>query len=135
MLQEQVLQYRRLWLSLGWLLVAGVCYLSLTPRPPQVDLGIHFFDKLSHFTAYAVMMGWFMQLYPARRTRLWYALGFIGMGISIEFLQGMGTARLFELADMLANSLGVFVILMLMNTPLSQALYSLEQKIGNRRVC
>ena len=129
-MHQQTLQYRPLWLALGWLLVAGVWYVCLTPNPPRIDLGIRFFDKLSHFTAYAAMMGWFMQLYPALRTRLLYAVGFIAMGIGIEFLQGMGTARLFEVADMLANGLGVVTMLLLMKTRFGNLLVKLEQKIG-----
>lgn len=126
---ETRLQYRTLWLIIGWLLVATVCYLSLTPKPPKVDLGIEFFDKISHFIAYAGMMGWFVQLYQKRGTRIYYALGFIGMGISIEILQGMGRVRMFEYADMLANSLGVVVILLIMQTKFSFILWHIEQKI------
>ena len=105
----------------------SVCYLSLTPKPPQIDLGIDFFDKISHFIAYAVMMGWFIQLYSIFRTRMSYAVGFIVMGVVIEILQGMGPARMFEYADMLANSLGVLTILVLMNTRLNKAFLYFEQ--------
>lgn len=112
-------------------MVASVWYLSLTPRPPEIDLGISFFDKISHFTAYATLMGWFMQLYPRIRTRLFYAAGFIGMGILIEFLQGLGPARLFEYADMLANALGVLVLLSISQTGMANLLYLLEQKLLN----
>lgn len=132
MQNDPVLRYRKLWLSLGWLLVASVWYLSLTPKPPQIDLGIDFFDKISHFTAYATMMFWFMQLYPATRTRLLYAVGFIAMGSSIEILQGMGTARLFEYADMLANSLGVLCVYMFINTKSGKMLRYIEQIIAKR---
>jgi len=125
------LRFRPLWLTLGWLLIASVWYLSLMPQPPQIDLGIDFFDKISHFTAYAVMMGWFMQLYQATRTRLFYALGFICMGIAIEYLQGMGPDRLFEYADMLANTLGVVVLLGLTPGRFSHLLWRVEQKLFN----
>lgn len=132
MQQQTVLKFRPFWLTLGWLLVVSVWYLSLTPKPPEIDLGIDFFDKISHFTAYAAMMAWFMQLYQATRTRLFYALGFIAMGITIEFLQGMGTARLFELADMLANSLGVIVAFVFVNTRFSKTLVCFEQTIAKK---
>lgn len=123
------LHYRTLWLTLGWLLVATVWYLSLTPKPPKIDLGIEFFDKISHFTAYAAMMGWFIQLYSTTRTRLFYAAGFIGMGMVIEILQGMGPARLFEYADMLANSLGVVGIFMLQKTGIERGLLYIEVRL------
>ena len=128
---QPVLIFRPLWLTLGWLLVASVWYLSLTPKPPQVDLGIDFFDKINHFTAYAAMMGWFMQLYHSARTRFIYAFGFICMGIAIEFVQGMGPHRLFEVADMLANSMGVLVSLSFMRTGFCRQLWHIEQKIFN----
>ena len=127
---QQELKYRRLWLTLGWLLVTSVWYLSLTPKPPQIDLGIDFFDKISHFLAYATMMGWFMQLYHARRTRMVYALGFVCMGIVIEYLQGMGPDRLFEYADMLANSLGVLAAWLFIRGNLQQTFSAMEKQLS-----
>ena len=127
---QQTLKYRLLWLALGWLLVASVWYLSLTPRPPQIDLGIDFFDKISHFTAYATMMGWFMQLYYSLRTRLFYATGFVCMGVAIEFIQGMGPDRLFEYADMLANSAGVLLALLIISSRLQHGLLKFEKLVG-----
>ncbi|MDH5446269.1 MAG: VanZ family protein [Gammaproteobacteria bacterium] len=128
-MSESILRYRKLWLGLGWLLVASIWYLSLTPKPPQIDLGIDFFDKISHFTAYAAMTAWFIQLYSTTRTRLFYAAGFVCMGIAIEFLQGLGSDRLFEYADMLANSLGVLSMLLLKDSSLSNVLYQFERHI------
>jgi VanZ family protein len=51
-------------------------------------------------------MLWFAFLYRRTPTRLWYALGFIAMGVAIEFIQPY-TGRDFEVADMLADALGV----------------------------
>ena len=51
-------------------------------------------------------MLWFAFLYRRAPTRAWYALGFVAMGIAIEFIQPY-TGRDFELADMLADALGV----------------------------
>ncbi len=130
MRREPILYYRKLWLGLGWLLIVSVWYLCLTPKPPQVDLGISFFDKISHFTAYFVMLAWFKQLYVARLTRIFYALGFIAMGISIEFLQGLGTARLFEIADMMANTLGVVAAWWIIQGRLECGLVRLEKHLN-----
>lgn len=55
-----------------------------------------------------MLMFWFAFLYRRTRTRLWYALGFIAMGIAIEFIQPY-TGRQFELADMAADALGVLL--------------------------
>ena len=51
-------------------------------------------------------MLWFAFLYRRTPTRAGYALGFVAMGIAIEFIQPC-TGRDFEVADMLADALGV----------------------------
>ena len=53
-------------------------------------------------------MFWFAYLYRRMPTRALYAVGFIAMGIAIEFLQGF-TGRHFEVADMAANTVGVLL--------------------------
>ena len=52
---------RRAWLAVGWFGVGLVVFLSLTPTPPEVDLGAYT-DKWEHLTAYALLMWWFCQL-------------------------------------------------------------------------
>ena len=58
-----MLRYFKLWLSIGWLMVVGLCYFSLISNPPELDIGIEYFDKVRHFVAYFVLMFWFAQLY------------------------------------------------------------------------
>ena len=94
---------RRAGLAIGWAAVAVVIYLSLTPEPPQVDVDDS--DKLGHFLAYGALTYWFGQFY-FRRARAAYALGFVAMGIALEFAQGAVGYRSLELADMAANTLG-----------------------------
>lgn len=86
--------------------MAFVVYLSIMPNPP-VGPPIPFFDKVGHLLAYATLMGWFTQLYSGKTA--WWRLGlaFVLLGVVIEVLQGLGPSRLFEVADMLANSAGV----------------------------
>jgi hypothetical protein len=91
-------------LALGWAWVATVIYLSLTPSPPKIDLESG--DKLGHLFAYAVLTYWFCQFY-FHSSRVLYALGFVAMGIGLEFAQRATGYRSFELADMAANTLGV----------------------------
>ena len=103
--EAAALRWLRLWLATGWLLVAAVVYLSLTPAPPYVELPQS--DKLGHVVAYAVLMFWFMQIYHQRRTRMLIAVGFVFLGVSLELLQGYSGERQLEFADMIANTAGV----------------------------
>ena len=90
------------YLAIGWGWAATIVWLSLTSSPPQVD--VPYSDKIGHLASYAVLMFWFSQLY---RTRIFYAAGFILMGVALEFVQGQLGYRSYEVADMLANALGV----------------------------
>jgi VanZ family protein len=103
--KARALRWLPLWLAMGWLLVATVIYLSLTPTPPDIDLPQG--DKLGHVAAYATLMFWFMQMYERRRSRVLFALGFVLLGIALEFLQTLTETRQFEIADMLADTAGV----------------------------
>ena len=96
---------RPLWLALGWGWVAAIVWLSLMQSPPTIDIAQG--DKLGHFLAYGILMFWFCQLYPERRTRLGYALGFAALGVGLEFAQRALGYRSYEAFDMLANALGV----------------------------
>ena len=99
------LKARPLWVALGWGLILLVVYLSLTPTP--VDLPLEKGDKLSHVLAYLVLMWWFANLYPSAHHRICWAAGFVLLGIVLEFLQRWTGYRSFELADMVAGTLGV----------------------------
>ena len=94
---------RPFWVTGGWAILAGIVYLSLTPSPPPVDFESG--DKARHLMAYAVLMVWFALLYPARKPRL--AIAFVSLGIALEFAQGASGYRSFDVADMIANALGV----------------------------
>ncbi len=114
------LRFHSWWLTVGWGLVLGVVYSSLTPNPVDVSplvLG----DKLAHFGAYLVLMLWFAQLYARRRHRIiagWLVL----LGVVLEVVQGGLGYRTFDLADMLANALGVVAAWWLAATPLGHGL-------------
>lgn len=89
----------------GWLWAATIVYLSLTPSPP--DPGFDYGDKLGHLLAYGGLMFWSCFLYRYRYTRLAYGIGWIALGVALEFAQDATGTRSFELADMAANTLGV----------------------------
>jgi len=101
------MRWRGLGLAFGWVLVAAIVWLSLTPSPPKLEFEQS--DKLGHLAAYGTLMFWFCQLYARRAPRLAYAVAFVAMGITLEFAQGETGYRSFELADMGANTLGVLL--------------------------
>ena len=92
------------YLAIGWGWAAAIVWLSLTPAPPQVD--VPYSDKIGHLASYGLLMFWFCQLYTRR---IFFAAGFILMGVALEVIQGQLGYRSFEVADMLANALGVLL--------------------------
>ncbi len=122
------LRLRRLWLAIGFLLVLIVIYLSVTPQPADVG-DLPGGDKLGHFAAYAVMTLWFYQIYGARRIRWTIGIGFIAMGIALEYIQLLTGYRMFEYADMGANTAGTVIAFLLAQTPISQGLIALEKLV------
>jgi VanZ family protein len=97
---------RTAWRIVGWLGVALLLWLSLTPSPPQVADVPHL-DKLQHALAYALLMLWFAQLNAEPGARTMTAAALLTLGIAIEFLQGWGGAREFSVADMAADLVGI----------------------------
>ena len=81
----------------------------MSVSPHLVDSGVEQGDKLGHLLAYGILMFWFCVLYRPLRARAFYAVGFIAMGIALEFVQGWLGYRSFEAADMAANAAGVAV--------------------------
>ena len=98
---------RKACIAAGWGWVAAIVWLSLTPRPPVIDIPQS--DKIGHFVAYGLLMFWFSQLYLQRRTRIAYAAGFIAMGVGLEIAQGALGFRTYDVFDMYANTLGVLL--------------------------
>jgi VanZ family protein len=118
------------WRGIGWLFVAWVIYESLTPSPIQTP-GIEFGDKIGHFSAYFIMMGWFAQLYRRSRHLLFLAV-FIALGVAMEFVQGQTGYRAFEYADMAANSLGALSSWLLAAGSFSSTLLRVEQRLFSK---
>ncbi len=129
---------RRLWLSIGWLLVALVVYLSLVSGRLPIDTIVsdevsdRFVYGFAHALAYATLMWWFLQLYPATR-RAALAVGLIAMGILLEVLQGITLDRTPGYLDVLANIAGVLLGWLLGKTPLSRALEIVERRFIRRQ--
>ncbi|MDA3870120.1 MAG: VanZ family protein [Gammaproteobacteria bacterium] len=110
-------RYQKLWLAIGYALVALVIYLTASSHPPDSGIDLPNFDKVMHALAYFVLMGWFAQLYHVKKHRIIYALIFVFMGIALEIVQSFDPARSAELADMVANASGVLLAFLLTRTP------------------
>ena len=54
-------------------------------------------------------MFWFCLLYAGKQTRIAYAVLWIGMGVSLEYAQGLLAYRTFDIDDMIANAIGVLL--------------------------
>jgi len=96
---------RRVWYGIGWLGIALLLYLSLAQLPPA--LSVDHSDKLGHLLAYCVLTYGWAQLLPAIRQRFWLGLGFITLGIALEYLQLWTSWHTFDYYDMVANTIGV----------------------------
>ncbi len=125
------LRLRPLWLLCGWAMLAMAVWLSLIAAPPQI-VGIPYIDKVKHLLAYAVLMGWFGQIYTTRGTQRGWLIGLVVMGIMLEFLQGWGGARFFEYADMLANTLGALLGYWLTRNVLAGTLARVDLRLARR---
>lgn len=113
-------------MGVGIVLVLAVVCLSLIDIPPPVK-SVMLHDKVTHLIAYAGLMGWFVQIFRHDLTRLVLVLGFVALGISIEFVQGMVPSRQFEVLDMIANSSGVVLAWALGYTRVGQVLPGIER--------
>jgi VanZ family protein len=98
---------QRVWIAFGLCFIALVVYLSLTADPLQIDLPMPF--KVGHVTAYAWLMLWFSQVVRSVRSRGLLALALVGLGVALEFAQGMTGYRTFSYSDMLDDGIGVAV--------------------------
>lgn len=124
------LRFKIFWLLTGFGLIAFVVMQSLTPSP--VDMGVHFWDKSLHTVGYFVLMGWFMQIYHSKQAKLFWTVFFVLMGVGLEFLQDLGGVRQYEVNDMLANCLGVFIALGLSFTMFANILAYFDRLIAGK---
>jgi VanZ family protein len=123
------LRYRRLWLIIGYLLIALVIFLSLTGKPVRIDTSLPNQDKLFHALAYFVLTFWFMQIYHIRHHVFRWVVFFLCLGLLMEYLQGFEPQRYSEVGDMVANTLGVAAAVAVARTPLRFMLMRLESYI------
>jgi VanZ family protein len=99
-----------LWSALGWALVAAVVIGSLVPG--EVVAAAHVSDKIMHAGAYGTLMVWFSGFYR-RAAYPAIAVVLIALGLALDLLQMLTPTRVFDLYDVLMNSAGVVVGLIL----------------------
>lgn len=98
------LTFAGLWSIIGWALVVAVVVLSLIPSVPLPP--VQGSDKVAHIIAYFGLMIWFGQLY-FRRFHPRIAVALLALGVLLEFLQRLTPYRTFEVADMVADGMGI----------------------------
>ncbi len=124
----QPLRYRFWWIAGGVVMALAVIVTSLLPAAdlPSVQL----WDKFEHAFAYFALAAWFGgAVRPDRYLRL--ALVLVALGIAIEIAQGtMGFGRTADLRDVLANSVGIAIGLIVALLGVSGWMRGVERAFG-----
>lgn len=104
------------WIRPNGLVALRACFLvatfflataSVVPRDRLPSHTVH--DKLLHFAAYATLGLMAMLAVRSRQRQITVMLLLVVLGIALEFAQILVPGRSFELADMAANGLGVYL--------------------------
>jgi hypothetical protein len=119
------LRWHRAWVALGAAIMAWTLWMALRPDP-GIALDFPEGDKLLHATTFVCLMGWWGNVYRQRRGRAWAALGCLAFGIFIEFAQWLDPPRDADVFDVLADSVGIALALLLLRTPLARVLAACE---------
>lgn len=119
------LRFVRLWLAVGFAMVACTVVASLVSIPTTSSIMLH--DKALHLCAYAGLTAWFTQVFRHDLTRLLVLLGFCALGVGVEYLQALTPTRQFDVLDMVANSSGAVLAWALSYTRVGEVLPTLER--------
>lgn len=112
----------KFWFALAYILLLVLAILSLVPAP---DVGSS--DKIAHFVAYGLLSAWFSLIVEQRKS-LWIILfGLIGYGLLLEGLQSFTSYRSGDMADAVANSVGVIAGLAFYFSPLRGILRKVDR--------
>jgi VanZ family protein len=117
-----------LWVAAGTVLMLWGVYLALEPNP-ELRLDFANGDKVLHALGFACLMGWWGNVFVARRARIVAALGCLAYGALIEGLQWLNPPRTADVLDVLADVCGIGVALLLLRTPLAGVLARVERTL------
>ncbi len=104
----QKLKFAKIWLVIGYIGVSLAIFASLIPPPDFLEEHFLYQDKLLHMGTYAILMGWFTQIYESKNYFI-IGIGFILLGVFLEVMQNFTYYRTMDLGDILANCVGVFL--------------------------
>lgn len=126
-------QWRMGWVTLGAALMAAVAALALLPAARQLNamaLALPQGDKLLHVLAFAMLMGWWGNLYHRARQRLGVAAACLVFGLLIECAQWPHDPEDASVWDLAADALGLALGALLLRTPLAGVLARAERWLG-----
>jgi len=110
---------------IGFIIMAWTLWMALRPDP-TITLDIYDGDKMMHAFTFCCLMGWWGNVFHARRARGLAALGCLAFGVLIEILQWLMPPRDADALDVLADAIGIMLGLLLLHTPLARALRRFE---------
>lgn len=123
------MQYRSVWVFIGWAMVALGIGISLFPA--QIShIGLDNNGKDIHVVAYFAFMLWLGQLYPLHSERIAIAIGLVLMGLGLEGLQELQGTRSGTWPDAAANVAGVGCGWLALKTRLSEGVSWLDGKVS-----
>ena len=126
-------QWRHGWLVLGVALMAVVAAFALLPAARHLDamaLALPQGDKLLHVLAFAMLMGWWGNLYHRPRQRLAAAAACLLFGLLIECAQWPHNPEDASVWDWAADALGLALGALLLRTSLGGMLTRAERWLG-----
>jgi VanZ family protein len=125
------LRWHGAWVLVGVAIMGWTLWMALRPDP-DITLDFPLGDKCLHAVTFTCLMGWWGNVYRRRPARVWAALVCLAFGVFIEFAQWLSPPRDADALDVLADSVGIVLALLLLRTPLARVLTGVEA--GLRRL-
>lgn len=121
------LQYVRLYIFTGLVLIGVVVWLSLAPISGMPEFQSS--DKVGHVLAYMSLALWHSQYVRPLAPMAICCFALIMLGLGMEWAQSLTDYRLAEWGDVAANTLGVLIGAALGFTPLGRVVARIESEL------